>query len=63
MRANRVLELNGSHSAFDALRSAYENDREKAERLSRVLSGLAEMMAGMEIEDPAAFAGLVSELF
>ena len=63
VRANRVLELNGSHSAFDALRSAYENDREKAERLSRVLSVLAEMMAGMDIEDPAAFAGLVSELF
>ena len=35
----------------------------KAEKLSKVLSVLAEMMAGMEAEDPAAFAGLVSELF
>ncbi len=63
VRANRVLELNAEHSAFAALKDAYENDREKAEKLSRVLSVLAEMMAGMEIEDPAAFAGLVSELF
>ena len=63
VRANRVLELNSGHSAFEALRDAYENDREKAEKLSKVLSVLAEMMAGMEIEDPAAFAGLVSELF
>lgn len=63
VRANRVLELNSGHSAFEALKDAYENDREKAEKLSKVLSVLAEMMAGMEIEDPAAFAGLVSELF
>ena len=63
VRANRVLELNSGHSAFEALKDAYENDREKAEKLSKVLSVLAETMAGMEIEDPAAFAGLVSELF
>lgn len=63
VRANRVLELNSGHSAFEALKDAYENDREKAEKLSKVLSVLAEMMAGIEIEDPAAFAGLVSELF
>ena len=63
VRANRVLELNAEHSAFAALKAAYENDREKAEKLSKVLSVLAEMMAGMEVEDPAAFAGLVSELF
>lgn len=63
LRATRVLELNPEHSAFEALRSAYESDRERAEKLSKVLSTLAELMAGMDVEDPAAFTALVSELF
>jgi len=63
LRANRVLELNEGHSAFAALHEAYENDREKAQKLSKLLYNLAEMMAGLEIEDPVEFAGLVSELF
>lgn len=63
LRANRVLELNPEHRAFLALKEAYENDREKAEKLSKVLSGLAELMAGVEVEDPASFTELVSELF
>ena len=63
LRANRVLELNPEHHAFQALKDAYENDREKAEKLSKVLSSLAELMAGVEVEDPAAFTALVSELF
>lgn len=63
LRANRVLELNPEHHAFQALKAAYENDREKAEKLSKVLSTLAELMAGVEVEDPASFTELVSELF
>ena len=63
IRANRVLELNGEHSAFKALKSAWESDRERAAQLSRVLCTLAELMAGIEIEDPAAFAAEVSGLF
>lgn len=62
VRANRVLELNMEHKAVIALKDAYENDREKAVKLAQILSTLSQMMAGMEIEDPAAFVGLVSEL-
>ncbi len=63
VRANRVLELNPQHPAFTALTNAYESDKEKAKKLSRVLEGMAELLAGVELEDPAAFTALVGELF
>ena len=63
IRANRVLELNPEHRAFAALKEAFENDREKAANLSKILETMAEMMAGCDIEDPAAFVAQVSELF
>ena len=63
VRANRVLELNPEHRAYKALRDAYDNDKERAKKLSLVMARLAEMLAGAEIEDPAAFAALVGELF
>ena len=63
IKANRVLELNPEHHAFKALKEAYETDREKAGRLSLVLLRMAEMIAGVEVEDPAAFVSLVAELF
>ena len=63
IRANRVLELNPEHRAFAALKEAFENDREKAANLSKILETMAEMMAGCDIEDPAAFVAQDSELF
>ncbi len=63
LRANRVLELNPSHHAYEVLKEAYENDKEKAGKLSLIMARMAEMLAGAEIDDPAAFVGLVSELF
>ena len=63
IRANRVLELNPEHRAFAALKEAFENDREKAANLSKILETMAEMMAGCDVEDPAAFVAQVSELF
>ena len=63
IKANRVLELNPEHHAFAVLTEAYEHDREKAKKLSLVLARLAELMAGVEVEDPAAFVALVAELF
>ena len=63
IRAARVLELNAEHKAFAALKDAYENDKEKAKRLSRILATLAELMAGLDVEDPAEFVSEVSELF
>ena len=63
LKANRVLELNPDHRAYAVLKDAFENDKDKAKRLAKILSVLAEMTAGMEVEDPATFMDLVSQLF
>ena len=64
IRATRVLELNPEHKAFTALKSALDSgDKDKAKNLALILTRLAELMAGAEIEDPAAFVSEVSELF
>ena len=64
IRATRVLELNPEHKAVAALKAAWESgDKDKAKNLSLILARLAELMAGAEIEDPAAFVNEVSELF
>ncbi|MBQ6402951.1 MAG: molecular chaperone HtpG [Oscillospiraceae bacterium] len=64
LRAERVLELNAEHKAVQALRAAFENgEKDKAASLAKILETMAELMAGCDIEDPASFVGLVSELF
>jgi len=64
IRATRVLELNPEHKAFAALKAAFDNgEQDKAKNMALILARLAELLAGAEIEDPAAFAGEVAELF
>ncbi len=64
IRATRVLELNPEHKAVQSLKSAWESgDTDRAKNLALILARLAELMAGAEIEDPAAFVSEVSELF
>ena len=64
IRATRVLELNGEHKAVEALKAAWEaGDKDKAKNMSLILARLAELLAGAEIEDPAAFVSEVAELF
>ena len=63
LRASRVLELNAAHPAVQALQTAFDNgEREKTARYAKILDTMAELMAGCEIEDPARFVGLVSDL-
>ena len=63
VRAQRVLELNAESRAVKALQEAAENDREKAAKLAAILASLAELMAGADLDDPAALARGVEELF
>ena len=64
LRAERVLELNGEHRAFKAIREAYDaGDKDKAAALSKILYAQAELIAGVEIEDPTTYAELVTGLF
>ena len=63
IKAQKVLELNGGHPAFAALQKAYAEDREKAEKLSRILLAQAKLIADIPLEDPAAYAELICTLF
>lgn len=63
IRATRVLELNPEHHAVQVIKETYESDKDKAVEMVKVLSNLAELMAGIELEDPASFVEMVGKLF
>ncbi len=63
IKAKRVLELNGSHPAFGALEKAYREDKPRAARLAMVLLAQAQLIAGLPLDDPAAYTELVCGLF
>ncbi|MBR4703276.1 MAG: molecular chaperone HtpG [Oscillospiraceae bacterium] len=62
IKAERVLELNPSHPAFESLVRAWAGDQEKAAKYAKLLYYEALLYAGLSIPDPADFAGLVTEL-
>lgn len=62
IKARRVLELNGEHHAFEALQKAYEEDKEKAAKLAKILYTQALLIADMPVENAVEFAQLVTEL-
>lgn len=63
IKAQRVLELNPEHHAFDALKQAYENDRPQAEKLAKILLAQGKIIAGLPLEDAAEYTELICELF
>ena len=62
MRAQRVLEFNGGHPSFIALKDAFENDKDKAASYSKLFYGQALLTAGIPLEDPPEFSELISTL-
>lgn len=60
--AEKVLELNPDHKIFKELEAAFENDKEKAEKLIKVLGAEARLIAGLSIADAVGFCDLISEL-
>lgn len=62
IRAQRVLEINSRHPAFAKLKAAFEENKDRAGEMAKVLYGMACMIAGMPVDDPAEFSDLVCEL-
>ena len=52
-----------TQTAYRIVTEAWDSDKEKAGKLSQILYVLAEMTAGMDVEDPNRFAEQVAELF
>ncbi|MBQ8003208.1 MAG: molecular chaperone HtpG, partial [Clostridia bacterium] len=62
IKARRVLELNGEHHAFEALKKAYAEDKDRAAKIGKILYTQALLIADMPVENAVEFAQLVSEL-
>jgi len=62
IKAKRVLEINGDHKNFEALRSAFSTDREKAAKYAQLLYFQALLLADQPIDEPAKYTQIISEL-
>ena len=58
----KILELNPEHPAVQAMQSAVDSDPEKAQKYAKLLYNQAMIMAGIPLEDPAAYTELVCSL-
>ena len=58
-----MLEINGSHEAFSALQKAFEEDKERAAVLSKILLAQAKLIADVPLDDPREYTDLVCSLF
>lgn len=63
VKAERVLEINASHPAVNALIANITADRDKAEKYTKILYSQAVIIAGLQIENPSEYADLVCSLF
>ena len=63
MKAEKVLQLNPASAPFAALKSALEGgDTERAGKYARILYTQSLLIAGLPIDDPAAYTELVCSL-
>jgi len=62
IKAERILELNVEHPAFQALEAAVEADPEKAKTYAALLYNQALLIAGLPLEDPSGYTDLVCGL-
>ncbi len=59
--AEKVLELNPNHPAFEALRNAFESDKERAEKIAKVLHNSARLIAGLPVSDAVEYCDIICE--
>ena len=62
IKADRILELNVEHPAFQALEAAVEADPKKAKTYAALLYNQALLIAGLPLEDPSGYTDLVCGL-
>lgn len=61
-KAEKVLELNPDHPVFEVLKNAFENDKEKAAKIAKILGAEARLIAGLPLDDAVGYCDLVCEL-
>lgn len=60
--AQRVLEVNISHPAFETLKEMFASDKEKAKKYTYVLYNCSLLMEGLPVDDPTVFTGDACDL-
>ena len=61
MKANKILEINPDHELFAALKKLNDEGKDITD-YATLLYEQALLMAGLELEDPSAYALKISEL-
>ena len=62
LKAIRVLEFNGSHRAYKAMKEAFDaDDKDRAAKIAKVLHAQALLIAGEPLEDPAAYTEMICD--
>ncbi|KSU89470.1 molecular chaperone HtpG [Bacillus sp. VT 712] len=62
VQADKILEINPSHNVFQALKIAFEQDKEKAELYTNLLYNQALLIEGLPLEDPIEFTNNVCKV-
>ena len=61
-RANVVLEINTAHPIANKLKALYSDDKDKLAKYAKILYSEACLISGIDIENPADFSALISEI-
>ena len=61
-KAEKVLELNPEHPVFEVLKNAYENDKEKAGKIAKVLNVQARLIAGLPIDNAVEYCDTICDI-
>ena len=63
VKSDKVLELNANHPVFAVLKAAQEaGDTDKVKKYSSLLYAQAQLIEGLPVDDPAAYAEAVCSL-
>ena len=60
--AQKILEINGEHDVYKALKQAFAQDKEKFSLYAQLLLGQALLMEGLAVEDPLSFSNDICSL-
>lgn len=62
IKAEKILEINTNHEMFNAIKEAFQNDKEKLKLYTNVLYNQALLIEGLPINDPVEFTNNICKL-
>jgi molecular chaperone HtpG len=62
LKAEKILEINTNHKVFELIKDAFKNDKNKLEKITKVLYNQSLLIEGLSVEDPVEYANDVYSL-